>query len=69
MEDTQYIDFNEIKEYVNVKEEKLFLLYLREIYKDLADRDETNKKKGIMKMIFLFQKNYLRYLIKIKMDS
>ena len=52
MEDTQYIDFNEIKEYVNVKEEKLFLLYLREIYKDLADRDETNKKKGIMKMIF-----------------
>ena len=52
MEDTQYIDFNEIKGYVNVKEEKLFLLYLREIYKDLADRDETNKKKGIMKMIF-----------------
>ena len=52
MEDTQYIDFNEIKGYVNVKEEKLFLLYLREIYKDLADRDQTNKKKGIMKMIF-----------------
>ena len=52
MEDTQYIDFNEIKGYVNVKEEKLFLLYLREVYKDLADRDQTNKKKGIMKMIF-----------------
>ena len=47
-----YIDFNEIKQYVNVKDEKLFLLYLREVFKDLADRDESNKKKGIMKMIF-----------------
>ena len=45
MEDKQYIDFNDIKEYVNIKEEKLFLLYLREIYRDLADRDESNKKK------------------------
>ena len=52
MEEKQYIDFNEIKQYVNVKDEKLFLLYLREIYKDLADRDESNKKKGILKMIF-----------------
>ena len=52
MEDKQFIDFNEIKQYVNVKEEKLFLLYLREVFKDLADRDESNKKKGIMKMIF-----------------
>ena len=51
-EDKQYIDFNEIKQYVKVKDEKLFLLYLREIYKDLADRDESNKKKGILKMIF-----------------
>ena len=51
-EDKQYINFNEIKQYVNVKDEKLFLLYLREIYKDLADRDDTNKKKGILKMIF-----------------
>ena len=45
MEDKQYIDFNEIKQYVNVKEEKLFLLYLREIFKDLADRAQSNKKK------------------------
>jgi Ca2+-binding EF-hand superfamily protein len=53
MEDHQYIDFNEIKEYVNIKEEKLFLLYLKEVFKDLADRDEPNKKKGIMKIIFI----------------
>ena len=53
MEEKQYIDFNEIKKYVNVTEDKLFLLYLREIYKDLANRDESNKKRGILKMIFL----------------
>ena len=53
MEEKQFIDLNEIKKYVNVKEEKLFLLYLREVFKDLADRTETNKRKGIMKMIFL----------------
>ena len=53
MEDNQYIDFNEIKKYVNITEEKLFLLYLKEVFKDLADRDESNKKKGVMKMAFL----------------
>ena len=53
MEEKQYIDFNEIKKYVNVTDDKLFLLYLREIYKDLANRDESNKKRGILKMIFL----------------
>jgi len=53
MEENQYIDFNEIKKYVNITEEKLFLLYLKEVFKDLADRDESNKKKGVMKMAFL----------------
>ena len=52
MEEKHFIDFNEIKQYVNVKEEKLFLLYLREVFKDLADRNESNKRKGIIKMIF-----------------
>ena len=53
MAENQYIDFNEIKKYVNITEEKLFLLYLKEVFKDLADRDESNKKKGVMKMAFL----------------
>ena len=52
MEEKQFIDFNEIKKYVNVTDDKLFLLYLREIFKDLADRDDSNKRKGITKMIF-----------------
>ena len=53
MEQKEYIDFNEIKKYAHIENDELFLLYLKEVYKDLADRDESNKKKGIMKMIFL----------------
>ena len=53
MEHEEYIDFNEIKKYAHIENDELFLLYLKEVYKDLADRDESNKKKGIMKMIFL----------------
>ena len=40
MEDNQYIDFNNIKKYVNITEEKLFLFFFKEVFKDLADRDE-----------------------------
>ena len=45
MEDKQFIDFNEIKQFVNVKEEKLFVLYLREIFKDLAEAKKTADKE------------------------
>ena len=52
-EEKEFIDFNEIKKIISVENEELFLIYLKEIYKDLADRNETNRKKGIMKIIFL----------------
>ena len=51
-EEKEFIDFNEIKKIISVENEELFLIYLKEIYKDLADRNETNRKKGIMKLIF-----------------
>ena len=51
-EEKEFIDFNEIKKIISVENEELFLIYLKEIYKDLADRNETNRKKGIMKIIF-----------------
>ena len=51
-EQKEFIDFNEIKQIISVGKEELFLIYLKEIYKDLADRDETNRKKGIMKIVF-----------------
>ena len=47
-----FIDFNEIKKIISVENEELFLVYLKEVYKDLADRNEENRKKGIMKIIF-----------------
>ena len=40
-----YIDFNEIKKYVGISEEILFLKYLKEVYKDLASRKDETKKK------------------------
>ena len=54
MEEKEFIDFNEIKKFVSVDNEELFLVYLREVYKDLADRQEQSKRaKGISKIIFL----------------
>ena len=48
----EFIDFNEIKKIISVENEELFLVYLKEVYKDLADRNEPNRKKGIMKIVF-----------------
>ena len=52
MESKDYIDFGQIKEFVGVKDDYLFTKYLKEIYKDLADRSDSDKKKGILKMTF-----------------
>ena len=51
-EQKDFIDFNEIKKIISVENEELFLVYLKEVYKDLADRNEANRKKGIMKIVF-----------------
>ena len=51
-EKKEFIDFTEIKKIISVENEELFLVYLKEIYKDLADRNEENRKKGIMKIVF-----------------
>ena len=51
-EQKEFIDFNEIKKIISVENEELFLVYLKEVYKDLADRNEENRKKGIMKIVF-----------------
>ena len=48
----EFIDFNEIKKIISVENEELFLVYLKEVHKDLADRNEANRKKGIMKIVF-----------------
>ena len=51
-EQKEFIDFNEIKKIISVEDGDLFLIYLKEIYRDLADRNEENRRKGIMKIIF-----------------
>ena len=51
--ENDYIDFNEIKKYVGITDEILFLKYLKEVYKDLASRKDETKKNGIAKQTFL----------------
>ena len=53
----KFIDFNEIKKIVNIENKTLFSVYLNQKYKELSNRNEENKNKGIMKIIFC---NYLR---------
>jgi hypothetical protein len=48
-----YIDFEDIKSLVNIHDISLFQLYLREVYKDLSDRAESNRKQGISKITFM----------------
>ncbi len=50
--DQDVIDFDSIRQDLNLQEKTSFLTYLKEIYKDLADRRD-NKKTGISKLTFL----------------
>jgi hypothetical protein len=52
-DEKEFVDFNKIQKLVGVTDHSLFLKYLKEVYKDLADRAESSKKKGITKMTFL----------------
>lgn len=48
----EYINYDTVREYANIKDSDLFSFYLREIYKDLSERFESNKKQGISKIAF-----------------
>jgi hypothetical protein len=52
MEGEDYFEFQELKKYINVNDIWLFKDYMKEVYKDLSDRAESNKKKGISKITF-----------------
>lgn len=47
-----YIDFSKIKQSVNIEDPLLFGSYMKEVYKDLAERT-ADKKKGISKNTFM----------------
>ena len=52
MDTNELINFNELKKSLGIEKKDLFLIYLKEVYKDLADRNEIDHKKGITKIIF-----------------
>ena len=48
-----YIGFEDIKSLLHIPDVSLFQVYLREVYKDLSDRAESNRKQGISKITFM----------------
>jgi Ca2+-binding EF-hand superfamily protein len=50
--DDDYFFFEDLRESLDIKDTSVFSIYLKEIYKDLADRAESDKKSGISKITF-----------------
>jgi hypothetical protein len=53
MDTEDYIEFENLRKFINIQDPNLLNTYLREVFKDLSDRAESNKKKGISKITFL----------------
>ena len=52
MTDKDYVDFDTLQKMLGLNDMTLFLSYLKEVYKDLSERSEGDKKKGINKVTF-----------------
>lgn len=52
-EEKEYVDFLTIRTLIEIEDESLFEVYIRELFKDLSDRAESNKKQGIGKITFI----------------
>lgn len=48
----ELIDLNTIRKVIEISDIALFSLYLKEVYRDLIDRAESNKKQGISRCTF-----------------
>ena len=51
-ESNTYVDFESLQKILGLNDMTLFVSYLKEIYKDLAERSEGDKKKGVNKVTF-----------------
>lgn len=51
-ETEEYIEFSDLQLSLKIKSKELFYTYIKSVYKDLAERDDENKKKGIPKVTF-----------------
>ena len=50
--DSEYITFESLRKMIGVSDINLLVIYLKEIYKDLSTRNNSNAKKGISKTTF-----------------
>ena len=48
----EYITFESLQKMIGVTDINLFVIYLKEIFKDLASRNDSTIKKGISKSTF-----------------
>ncbi len=53
MESHEFINFESLSKFINIEDPSLLTIYLKEVFKDLSDRGDSNKKKGISKITFL----------------
>ena len=53
MESQEYINFESLRKFINIEDQSLLTTYLKEVFKDLSDRGDSNKRKGISKITFL----------------
>ena len=51
--ETDFINFDSLRKFINIEDISLLITYLKEVFKDLSDRADSNKKKGISKNTFL----------------
>ena len=49
----EFLNLDVIQNVIKISDLRLFPFYLREVYKDLVERAESSKKKGISKITFL----------------
>ena len=47
--DSEYITFESLRKMIGISDINLFVVYLKEIYKDLSTRNNSTDKKGIAK--------------------
>lgn len=52
-ENSEFIDFENLRGNLNKIDPNLFVAYLKEVFKDLSERSDSNKKKGVNKITFL----------------
>ena len=51
--ESEFINFESLRKFIIIDDISLLTTYLKEVFKDLSERADSNKKKGISKVTFL----------------